>query len=146
MAIRPTAEEILRGVQRSLREYVLPELKAPHAAAEVQYAITLLGMLAAEWDDAAQRLAEDNASLRALAGRLAEPLAARDPALASALRAAAADRDPDLRLTTLASANDRLRGLLARVAPAAVEPDGALAQDIRGELRAGVRRRPAGAV
>ena len=150
VALRPGAEEIIRGVQQSLRAHVLPEVKTAYATAQVSYAIMLLGALAAEWDGAAQRLVEDNAALRGLAARAAEATGIGDAALVAELRAAAVETDRDVRITTLSAANDRLRALLSRLILAGdthgLEPASALREDSMQELRESVQRRLTGAL
>ena len=150
VALRPGAEEIIRGIQQSLRAHVLPEVKTPYATAQVSYAIMLLSALAAEWDGAAQRLVEDNGALRGLAARAAEVPGIGDAALVAELRAAGAETDPDVRITTLSAANDRLRALLSRLILASdahgLERAGALREDSMEELRESVQRRLVGAL
>jgi hypothetical protein len=150
MALRPRAEEIIRGIERSLMEQVLPEVKTPYAAAQIHYAVLLLHTLKTESDGAASRLVEDNASLRSFAARAADALQAVDPALATELRGAAEETDADLRLHTLGDSNDRLRALHGRVlAACASARDGSLAgleREARAQLHEGVRRRMAGAL
>lgn len=144
MALRPRADEIIRGIERSLAEHVLPELQTPYAIAQLQYALMLLHALRNEWDGAAQRLAEDNHALRSLIARIAGRLEPQDRELAGALRTASHDDDGgDLRLKQLGETNDRLRALHARVLAALGEESAA---DARTELRAGVGRRMPGAI
>ncbi len=150
MALQPSADAIIRGIQRSLMAHVLPETSTLYAGAQVRYAVHLLNALAAEWDGAAQRLVEDNAALRAFAARAAGPLRDQDAALAAELSAAAGERDPDVRVSTLRAANDRLRGLLTRVIAATgdggIEPPDGLLHDMRRVLRESVQSRTAGAL
>lgn len=149
MAVRPNGEQILRGVERSLLTHVLPELSSPYAQAQVRYAALLLNLLAAEWDDAAQRLLDDNAALRAWCGRAANALAHAQPGLADTLRAAAREQEPDIRLSTLSAANDRLRALTTRALRALTANGGAaddLLQELRHALRRSVQRRLAGSL
>jgi hypothetical protein len=145
LALRPRADEIIRGIEHSLAEHVLPEVRTPYAVAQLQYALGLLHTLKNEWDGAAQRLVEDNRALRAMAARLADTVAGRDAALAGALRGAAAEGDPDLRLTALGAANDHLRALHAR-ALAVLDPDSDPAAEARRQLQEGVDRRMPGAL
>lgn len=150
MALRPGAEEIIRGVQRSLSVHVLPEVSSPYAQAQVNYALFLLNALAAEWDGAAQRLVEDNAAVRDWLGAAAARIAARDAAVAEELRAAAVEQESDLRISTLARANDRLRFLQGKAFTAlGVADDGSadsLVQRGMALLREGIGRRTAGAL
>ena len=121
--MRPNAEEVLRGVQSSLLTYILPELQTEYARTEVMLVSALLGIVAAQADGAAQRLVDDNASLRELAGRGAIALA-RDPAraeLAEALGSLANGSDASVRLSELSAANGQLRAAIAQLGAAAQE-------------------------
>lgn len=114
--MRPNGEEVLRGVQGALLTYVLPEVQSAYARTELMIALSLLGIVADDWDDAAQRLADDNAALRALARRASDALA-DDDAIVANLRPLAAEAESSLRLSGLAAANERLRAALGRLAP-----------------------------
>jgi len=121
--MRPNAEEVLRGVQSSLLTYVLPEVQTEYARTEVMLVSALLGIVAAQCDGAAQRLADDNASLRELAGRGAQALAG-DPAhaeLAEALGSLTNGSDASVRLSELSAANGQLRAAIAQLGAAAQE-------------------------
>ena len=72
--MHPNGEELLRGAQGTLTTYVLPEVQSAYARSEMMIVHVLLGMVANEWDGAAQRLVDGNATLRALARRVAETL------------------------------------------------------------------------
>ena len=130
--MRPNTEEVLRGVQRSLVTYILPELQSRYAQTQLMIVAGLLGMAADGWDTEAQRLVDDNASWRALTARAAEALSSRDGALARELRVLAQQSDASLLLTELSSANVRLRAALAKAASVA---DGALRLEIIHRLR-----------
>ncbi len=123
MAIRPAADEIIRGVQHSIGAQLIPELAAPYAVAQAGYAAHVLSAVLAQVDGAAQQLADDNAALRALCMEAATMVTARDAGLAGSLRQAAQQHDADIRLSTLAAANDRLRALAAQLAPLAAGDD-----------------------
>lgn len=136
--MRPNGEELVRGVQSSLTTYILPELQSAYARTELMLDLVLLGILASDWDSAAQRLVDDNAALRALALRGAEALDSTDVSLAGGLaedlRSLAGEAGASLRLSDLSAANGRLRGAIGRL--------GALLEDADtpalGELRAAV--------
>ncbi len=115
--MRPNGEEILRGVQGALMTFVLPELQTDYARTELMAIQTLLGIAASDWDGAAQRLVDDNATLRDLARSAADALAsvAPDDAFAGELRALADETDASLRLSDLRAANDRLRDAIGRL-------------------------------
>lgn len=134
--MRPNGEELLRGIQSTLATYVLPEIQSPHVRFELMLATALLGVVAGEWDGAAQRLVDDNAALRGLARRGAEALAggAKAGGLADELRSLAGETDSSLRLSDLSEANQRLRAALARLGPVL---EGSDAPRLR-ELRAAV--------
>ncbi len=142
--MRPNGEELLRGIQGTLTTYILPEVQTAHAQLELMLVQALLGIAAADWDGAAQRLVDDNAALRELARRGAEALGATpdSSALAGELRSLADEEDPSLRLSDLTADNGRLRDALARLCAA---PGAAHAPDIRsaivGHLRAGAESR-----
>lgn len=126
--MRPSGEEILRGVQQSLLTYVLPEVQSAYARTELMVVLTLLGIVADEWDGAAQRLADDNDALRDLARRAA------DLGLADGLAAPAGKRDASLRISDLATTNDRLRAAIARLAPALEAGDSAPVRELRAAV------------
>ena len=120
--MRPNGEELLRGVQSALATYVLPEVQSAHAQLELVLAQALLGIAAAEWDGAAQRLVEENAALRELARRggavlvaAADAVGPEAAALADELRSLADETDRSVRLSDLSTANMRLREAFARL-------------------------------
>ena len=136
--MRPNGEELVRGVQRSLTTYILPEIQSAYARTELMLVLGLLGILASDWDSAAQRLVDDNASLRALALRGAEALDSADASLAAGLaedlRSLAGEAEPSLRLSDLSAANGRLRGAIGRLGVLLEDAD----TPALGELRAAV--------
>lgn len=136
--MRPNGEELLRGIQGTLNTYILPEVQTAHARLELVLAQMLLGVIAAEWDGAAQRLVDDNEALRELARRGAEALAtAGGPeraAVADELRSLADEADPSLHLSDLSTANGRLHDLLARLC-ALLEPTDKLRAAVIEHLR-----------
>ncbi|MEX0786623.1 MAG: hypothetical protein WD939_08310, partial [Dehalococcoidia bacterium] len=105
--MRPTGEELLQGVRGALLTYILPEVQSDYARTELTLIHVLLGMAAAEWDSAAQRLVDDNGTLRELARRSADAIDSDDASLAAELRALADEEDRSLRLSDLRAANDR---------------------------------------
>ena len=132
--MRPNGEELVRGVQSSLTTYILPELQSAYARTELMLDLALLGILASDWDSAAQRLVDDNAALRDLALRGAEALDSTDASLAGELRSLAGGAVPSLRLSDLAAANGRLRGAIGRLGALLEGAD----TPALGELRAAV--------
>ena len=133
--MRPNGEELLRGIQRTLTTYILPELQTAHGRVELMLAQALLGVAAAEWDGAAQRLVDDNAALRELAHRGAEALGeGKHATLGEELRSLADEDDASLRLSDLSAANGRLLDALARVC-ALLEPTDELRRSVIDHLR-----------
>lgn len=132
--MRPNSEELLRGVQSSLITYVLPELQTEYAKTELMLAHVLLGIVAGEWDSAAQQLIDDNAALRELAHRGSDVLGTP---LAGELRSLAAESDHSLRLSELSLANDRLRDAIGRLGVALQDAD----SPSQGDLRAAIIER-----
>ena len=132
--MRPNAEEVLRGVQGTLLTYVLPEVQTEYARTQVMVVYALLGIVVVQWDDAAQRLVDDNAVLRELAGRGAAALAgdAAHVELAEALGSLANGSDASVRLSELSAANGQLRAAIARLGIAA-QGDASL-RELRAEV------------
>ena len=73
--MHPNGEELLRGVLGTLATHVMPEVQTAHGQIQMALVLRLLGIAADEMDGGAQRLVEDNAALRELAGRGADALA-----------------------------------------------------------------------
>lgn len=107
--MRPDPPIALQRIAQALVSEIAPHLSDPFAQQTAGLAATIAAMLAEEWDRAAARLAEENASLRALFAAAAD---LAPPELAGRLRAAAARSDADLRISRLQAANDELRRLL----------------------------------
>lgn len=120
--MRPTTDELLRGLQASLLTHVLPEVQTDFVRTELMLTYALLGIAAGEWDGAAQRLVDDNAAMRSLAARAAAEI--DDASLASDLRSLADETDASIRLSELSAANTRLRGAIARLGVALEGDDG----------------------
>jgi hypothetical protein len=131
--MRPNAEELLKGAQRAMVTYLLPELQTDFARTELMLTTTLLTIAANQWDGAAQSLVDDNAALRALAARAAASPAI-DAALADELRALASASDASVRISELSQANAALRDVLGRYAVAADVSD-----DVRAAIVAHLR-------
>lgn len=68
--MRPTPSETVTGIVRILRETVAPAVDDPHARAQLQQVMTVLGQLRVE--DPAADLAVDNDRLHQLLGRCAD--------------------------------------------------------------------------
>lgn len=129
--MRPNSEELLRGVQSSLITYVLPELQSEYARTELMLAHVLLGIVAGEWEGAAQQLIDDNAALRDLAARAA---AVTGAPIADELRSLSSEADATLRLSELSSANDRLRDAIGRLGVALQDADAAPLRELRAAV------------
>ena len=114
--MRPTPSETITGVARILRETVAPAIDDPHARAQLQQVMTVLGQLRVE--DPAADLAADNVRLHRLLGRCADwvtadehrrgafAIARQEPPTATAFTAAPATngayrRELDVFLTEL---------------------------------------------
>ena len=134
--MRPTGEEVLRGLQDSLVTYILPELRSAFAQMQVMLISALLGVVAGEWDGAAQRLVDDRRALRELARRGAEALAAArgHAELAGELRSLAGEDVPSLRLSDLSAANTRLGAALARLAALGADGDPPALRELRAAI------------
>ena len=115
--MHPNSEEVLRGVAGALVTHVLPELQSPYARAQLMFSVSMLGVVANSVDGAAQQLAGDNTSLRALALRAADALPddAGGATLRDELRAVGAEVDASLSLSDLSAASGRVRGALGRL-------------------------------
>lgn len=99
-------------IDRSLQKIAggFGEHGAAFAQGTIALLATVLGMAAREYDRGAEIRVVENAELRALFGELA-PLVG-DDALKAKLEAAAASKDPSLRISALNEANYALRNLL----------------------------------
>jgi len=135
--MRPHSLEIIQGIQNSLMTHVMPELRSSFAQAQLMYITMLLNVVAKYWDGGVQALVDDNRRMREIFGQAAEVLASlagAQPAgdidaLAADLRVGARERPCSLTMTDLMQENNRLRALLARLAPLCerAEADPALA-------------------
>jgi len=135
--MRPHSLEIIHGIQSSLITHVMPELRSSFAQAQLMYITMLLNVVAKYWDGGVQALVDDNRKMREIFGQAADvltSLAGARPAgdidaLAADLRAGAQERPCSLTMTDLMQENNRLRALLARLAPLCerAEADPALA-------------------
>ena len=139
--MHPTGEELLRGVQGTLTTYVLPEVQSAYARSEMMIAQVLLGMVANEWDGAAQRLVDGNATLRALArrvgealGNAGEELGGGATALATELRSLAAGVDASVRISELTDSRDALRAAIGRAGVLAQGSDTPAMRSLRREI------------
>ena len=123
-------------------EELAPDLKSAYLQGSAGLMAATIGMMVEEWDRAADRLAEENAALRALFAQSA-PLA--PGGLAVRLEALARTMDADLKVTTLQAANDTLRAVLIELQAWAEDQTGpaltALNTAIWAELSMSTERR-----
>lgn len=145
--MRPNADELLRGVATSLVSVIAPQIAAPFAQAQVQHIAGVLGMLAAEWDGAADQLVQENAALQRFCRLATECIDPASPAGVATLQAAA-DLPPvtDFRLSTLRRRNAELWAAVeSLLAPAATdELPASLTEGLKPLLRAYVSARRVG--
>ena len=114
--MRPSAAEVLRGLQGALASEIGPEVQSLFGQGALQTAHMLLEMLANEIDGATDSLAGDNQTLCGLLARAASAVSALDGALAQETAAALAEpTPPSLTLAALTARNQRLRSLLERL-------------------------------
>jgi FKBP-type peptidyl-prolyl cis-trans isomerase (trigger factor) len=126
--VKPGVEKVLEVLAGSLMMEIAPHVSQAYRQSSVGVSAILLTMIREEWDRAASRRIEENAALRALF-RDAAP-AVTDTDLRRRLETAAAERDPDARVSTLDSANDALRALLIDLHAHVEELDSAEAKRI----------------
>ena len=128
---RPTPEELLGGVVRTLRTRVLPAIEDPVAQEQIGTAIALLGYLSRHWDTATSDLVEEIGEIETL--------------LAEAGHEVPGAGSNDLRYSALTARIDELHEALLSLAIEAETADGeagrALAERARAELSVIQRRR-----
>jgi hypothetical protein len=117
--MRPNSVEIIQGIQGTLMTYVQPVIQDNHVQTELMLVNLLLGIVANDWDGAAQGLVDDNTALRTLVGDAAAVLKSKplDGAgeLSSELEQLAAETETSVRISDLSAANDRLRDGVSRL-------------------------------
>ena len=143
--MRPTALEVLRGLQGALMSDIAPEVQSLFGQDALQTTQMLLELLANEVDGAADSLVRDNEALTEVLASGVEAVRPFDKGLAEEMAAALAKpQDRSLIISALTARNQRLRGLLERllvVCEDAVEsaPEGealmAVRSDAYGHLR-----------
>lgn len=128
---RPTPEELLGGVVRTLQTRVLPSIDDAVAQEQIGTAIALLGYLSRHWDTATSDLVEEIGEIEALLEDAGHDVPG-----------AGAD---DLRYSALTARIDELQQALLFLAIEAETADGeagrALAERARAELSVIQRRR-----
>jgi hypothetical protein len=105
--LRPSTGELLAGLRASLTAGVLPSIPKGEAFRQLKAALHLLGRLEKCWDLAHSQIAQDNADIEQVLGRLA---AVPPPAEESA-----GYNDPALRMA--AARNLQLQAILAEQQP-----------------------------
>lgn len=120
--MRPHGLEVIQGIQTALMTQVLPDVQSSFAQAQLLYITLLLNALARYWDDGVQNLVDNHREMRDIFAHAADALDTMPPdaelqTLAADLRTEAARATPSLKMTALLEEDDRLRGLLARLAP-----------------------------
>ncbi len=119
--MRPTAVEVIRGIQGTLMGVVAPELHSMFAQDTGQTMQMLLESLANEWDTAAETLSSDNRRLRDLLSQAAAAIRfLRDPdeglvSLAEEIEAGLnVPPEESLAVSRLSARNAQLLALLER--------------------------------
>lgn len=141
--MKPDPNLVLGHLAGLMLQQLAPQVQPSYLAGTIGMSGMLMGMMAEEWDRAADRLARENRAIRGLF-RQAERISL-DAALAQDLRALAGGEDDDLRISALDAANAGLRAGLIRL-QAAVEgrtdaASKALNDAIWAELSASTQRR-----
>jgi hypothetical protein len=123
--MRPSAVEIVRGLQTTLTSEILPEIKSAYGQERAQLALFLLENLAQMWDTQVENLVHDNREMKAIFREAAAAIASLPSGhrpremreLASSMRAAARERgEGSLVISALAERNEGLGRLLERLA------------------------------
>lgn len=139
----PNASQVLADLAGRVAMNAAPDIHPAARAGELGLSALLLGLLAEMWDGAAERLASENAALRALLGKGAALWG--EGAQARWLAELAAGRDESLRISALETANAELKvGLIALHAELERRSDSAakdLEAEVWAELVAGAERR-----
>ena len=108
--MKPEVDQILNLSAQQLMGTLAPLLPTGYAQGAAALTSFMLILSAEEYDRAADSRAADNADIRALFRELAPRIG--DAALKTKLEAAAASRDPSLKISALDEANYDLRRLL----------------------------------
>jgi len=138
----PNPMLVLGDFAGRLVQVLAPDLKSPYLQGSAGLMYATMAMMVEEWDRAADRLAEENAALRALFAQAA-PLS--PSGLSVRLDELAKASDADLKVSTLQAANNTLRGTLIEVQAWAETQTGpavaALNEGIWAELARSTERR-----
>jgi hypothetical protein len=142
--LKPDPPLVLNGIVAEFARHVAPELRTPYAQGVFGLGVTMLTMLAQEYDRAAARLVEENDAIAALLEDISYVV--EDTMLRDRIGAELqTPRHTNLRVSALEPENDRLRLLLIE-AHAAVEgldsPEArVLNERVWAELQESTRRR-----
>ena len=141
--MKPEVPKVLEIVAGRLLFDVAPNVTPSYRQSSIGVTAMLLGMVREEWDRAAARRVEENASLRALFRDAAS--AVTDTDLRLRLEAAAIASDASLLVSELERSNDALRGLLIELHALVEQQSGAASRAIEDaiwrELSASTERR-----
>jgi hypothetical protein len=118
----PNPMLVLGDFAGRLMQVLAPDLRSPYLAGSTALMTATMGMMVEEWDRMADRLADENTTLRALFAQAA-PLA--PGGLATRLGELAKASDADLKVSTLQAANNSLRVALIDLQAWAEEQTGA---------------------
>ncbi len=114
--MRPSAVEVLRGLQGALMSEVAPEMQSLFGQDLLQSVQMLLEVVVNEVEDAADSLVRDNRRLCEILDRGAAAVSAIDSSLAGETATALAEPgEGSLAIAALTARNQRLRGLLERL-------------------------------
>jgi hypothetical protein len=120
-----------------LMQVIAPDLTSAYLVGSTSLMAATLGMMVEEWDRAADRLAEENAAIRALFAQAA-PLA--PGSLAVRLDDLARRADADLLVSTLQAANNALRAALIDLQAWTEDQTGAAAAALNAAIWAELAR------
>ncbi len=141
--MKPDVPEVLGQLAQTLIADLGPKIGEPYGQSSAAVIGMLLTVAAEEWDRAAARRVEENATLRALFREAAATVEGQR--LRRRLEKAAEAADPGLRIGELARENETLRSLLvdlhAHVESLSGGAARALEERIWEELRASTERR-----
>ena len=140
--MKPDEQAVLADFAGRFAMTIAPQVSPPYLAAAIGMSGGILGLIAEDWDRAAQRRVDENRAIRAIF-KMAAALAL-EPALAERLQGLAKTGDDDLRLSALEAGNEALRVALIDL-HAATEALGAPARAVNAaiwkELVASTERR-----
>lgn len=141
--MKPDVPKVLEVVAGKLLFDVAPHVTPSYRQSSIGVTALLLGMVREEWDRAAARRVEENASLRALFREGAGVVTDTD--LRRRLEAAAASSDASLLVSELERSNDALRALLIELHACVEQQSGAASRALEDaiwrELSASTERR-----